>query len=67
MVKELGLQNRGVKDSQFYVVKYTEMPAVLVELGFLSNPREEEMLGSVEYQKRAARGIYKGILIYKGW
>lgn len=67
VVKELGLRDRGVKDSNFYVVKYTTMTSVLVELGFISNPDEEALLAAPEGQKKAAQGIYRAILIYKGW
>jgi len=58
-------ENRGVQDAPFYVIKHTPMPAVLVELGFISNPVEEKHLGSPEFQKQAALGIYQGILDYK--
>lgn len=58
-------QNRGVKDAPFYVIKHTSMPAVLIELGFISNSEEEKHLGSPEFQKQAALGIYQGILSYK--
>lgn len=67
LVKAIGLNNRGVKDSPFYVVKNTKMPAVLVELGFLSNPTEENLLGSSEFQKKAAQGVYRGILEFIGY
>ena len=55
-------EDRGVKDAPDYVVKYTTMPAVLIELGFISNSVEEKHLGSAEFQKQAALGIYQGIL-----
>ncbi|KGK91567.1 N-acetylmuramoyl-L-alanine amidase [Desulfosporosinus sp. HMP52] len=67
LVKAIGLPSRGVKDAAFYVIKNTEMPAVLVELGFLSNPSEEILLGSAEFQRNAAQGIYQGILSFKGF
>lgn len=66
LVNKVGLYNRGVKDAAFYVIKNTTMPAVLVELGFISNPTEEKLLGSPEFQKKAAEGIYEGIVDYKG-
>ncbi len=66
VVNQLGLQDRGVKDADFYVIKYTNMPAVLVELGFISNPTEEKLLGSPDFQAKAALGIYRGILVYHG-
>lgn len=67
VVKELGLYNRNVKSANFYVIKNTSMPAVLVELGFISNPTEEKLLSSADFQKKAAEGIYRGILAYKGY
>lgn len=67
VVKQLGLQNRSVKNAKFYVVKNTKMPAALVELGFISNPTEEKLLATPDFQKKAALGIYRGILAYKGF
>lgn len=67
VVKQLGLTDRGVKSANFYVVKNTQMPAVLVELGFISNPTEEKLLSSPDFQKKAAEGIYQGILAYQGY
>ncbi|MBC2721485.1 N-acetylmuramoyl-L-alanine amidase [Desulfosporosinus sp.] len=67
LVRSISLPNRGIKDAAFYVVKNTKMPAVLVELGFLSNPTEEELLKSPEFQRKAAQGIYQGILSFQGY
>ncbi len=58
-------ENRGVKDAPDYVIKYTSMPAVLIELGFISNAEEEKHLGSAKFQEQAALGIYQGILDYR--
>ncbi len=65
MLRQLGSNDRKVKDAAFYVIKNTVMPAILVELGFLTNPEEEKLLGSPDFQKKAARAIYEGILTYK--
>lgn len=67
LVKQLGLSNRGVKNAQFYVIKNTNMPAILVELGFISNPKEEVLLSSPAFQQKAATGIFQGILKFKGF
>ena len=67
LVKAIGLTNRGVKDANFYVIKYTKMPSVLVEVGFISNPTEERLLGSPDFQSKAALGVYQGILRFKGY
>jgi len=60
-----GLRNRGiVYRPGLYVLKETEMPAVLVEMGFISNPYDAELLA---YSPELfARGIYRGILEYYG-
>ncbi len=60
-----GLRNRGiVYRPGLYVLKETEMPAVLVEMGFISNPYDAELLSESPYL--FAAGIYRGILNYYG-
>jgi N-acetylmuramoyl-L-alanine amidase len=49
--------NRGVKQAGFRVLVGAFMPAVLIELGFISNPAEERLLGSAAFQTRAATAI----------
>lgn len=61
LVSALGLTNRGVKESDFYVLRATAMPAVLIELAFLSNPDEEKLLNSPDFQNKCANAIFKGI------
>ncbi|TGE39571.1 N-acetylmuramoyl-L-alanine amidase [Desulfosporosinus fructosivorans] len=67
LVKAVSLNSRGVKDAAFYVIKNTKMPAVLVEIGFISNPTEEQLLGTPDFIQKAALGVYQGILRYKGY
>lgn len=57
LVNEIKLQNRGVRTAQYYVLRNTLMPAVLVETAFISNPREEQLLRDAVFQKRIARGV----------
>ncbi len=57
--------DRGVKQANFYVLRGAFMPAVLIELGFLSNLAEEALLGNDEYQDRLARTIFEGIKRFK--
>ena len=60
-----GLRNRGVMINQgLYVLRRTTMPAVLVEMGFLTNPEEAQLLQS--RPDLFAQGIYQGILSYLG-
>ena len=62
MIKETGANDRGVKqNSRFIVIRETNMPAVLLELGFISNQREEANLKNSQYQDKLIRGILTGI------
>ncbi len=64
-VKKLGLKNRGVKQAGFMVLYRATMPAVLIELGFLSNIEEEKMLASETGQQILADYIFDGFKKYK--
>ncbi|MDW8055409.1 MAG: N-acetylmuramoyl-L-alanine amidase [Elusimicrobiota bacterium] len=57
-------QYRGVKQAGFYVLRGAQMPAVLVEVGFISNPDEELKLNSLDFQRLVANGIAAGIKKY---
>ncbi|MFH1368675.1 MAG: N-acetylmuramoyl-L-alanine amidase [Elusimicrobiota bacterium] len=56
--------NRGVKQAGFYVLRGTEMPAVLVECAFISHLGEESKLKNKSFQRKIADGIYEGIKRY---
>ena len=62
LVRELGLNDRGVHQRAFHVVRNTEMPSALVEVGFIDNPDEEKLLVDPEFQARAAAAVVHGIL-----
>lgn len=64
MVSSLGTYNRGVKEQSFYVNRMNEIPSILVELAFLSNPKEEALLKTTEFRQKAAIGITKGLEEY---
>ena len=55
---------RAKANSNYYVLKQTEMPAVLVECGFLTNYNERQKLNTEEYQYKIAWAIYQGIVDY---
>ena len=59
-----GSPDRGVKQGRFYVIKNTRMPAVLVEIGFLTGRLDARRLEKVAHRKRVAYAITKGILEY---
>ncbi|HWQ88562.1 MAG TPA: N-acetylmuramoyl-L-alanine amidase [Desulfitobacteriaceae bacterium] len=65
LLKQLSFNDRKVKDASFYVLRNTVMPAILVELGFITNPDEEKLLSSPDFQKKAAGAIYRGILTFE--
>lgn len=56
------LKNRGLKTSNFYVLKYTTMPAALVELGFITNTKEEQIINSEKFQDEISDAIVGGIV-----
>lgn len=57
--------DRGIKQANFYVLRGAFMPAVLVEMGFVSNSVEETFLINQQYQERLARTIFEGIKSFK--
>ena len=59
-----GSPDRGVKQGRFYVIKNTKMPAVLVEIGFLTGRLDARRLEKAAHRKRIAYAISKGILEY---
>ncbi len=52
---------RGMKAEEWFVVRNSNMPSVLIELGFVSNEKEAALLTSDDYLKKASLGIYNGI------
>ncbi|MFW6238759.1 MAG: N-acetylmuramoyl-L-alanine amidase, partial [Halanaerobiales bacterium] len=64
LMEEPGLADRGIKEEEFYVIKNTEMPAILLEIAFLSNSHEESLLGSDVFRRRVSRSIVAGIKEY---
>ena len=65
MTHTLHIPNRGVKQAGFYVLGGAAMPAILVEIGFVTNPREEKRLKESRYRDEIARAIVSGLVDYK--
>jgi N-acetylmuramoyl-L-alanine amidase len=62
--KNPGMRNRGVKKAPFIVLIGANMPSILTEISFISNPGDEKKLRTSEYRQRVAESIYKGIAKY---
>lgn len=60
-VAEMGWRNRGVKSANFYVLKYTKMPSVLTENGFMTNLKEAEVLMSDEGSYKLSLAHFEAI------
>lgn len=64
MVDAMGLRDRGVKYGNFHVIRETKMPAVLLEVGFLSNKDDESKLFNTTVQNQLAEAIVDGLKEY---
>jgi N-acetylmuramoyl-L-alanine amidase len=60
----INLKRREVSYAPFYVLARTEMPAILVEVAFITNPREEDLLWDSEFRQKVAASIAKGVEDY---
>ena len=57
-------KNRGIKKAPFVVLIGANMPSVLAEIGFLSNPREETLLKRPDHRQKLAEALYRGVSKY---
>lgn len=55
-------KNRGTKTAGYYVIKNNSVPAILIELGFISGSSDFSRLTSENFQKKAAKSLYTGIV-----
>ena len=62
LIKDLGTSNRGTKTAAYYVLKHNTVPAILIELGFISGNSDYSKLISTSFQKKAAQSIYTSIV-----
>lgn len=65
LAKKLPIRDRGVQQAGFYVLAGAYMPAVLVEMAFVSNREEEKLLQKDWFKKRVVEGIYWGVKRFK--
>jgi len=64
LLQELGARDRGVKQANFYVIRYTPMPAALVEIGFVTGTEDAARLASATGRSKIAQAIARAILQY---
>ena len=62
--KSPGIRNRGVKKAPFIVLIGANMPSILAEISFVSNPGDEHRLETSDYRQRIAESLYRGIAKY---
>ncbi|MDN5344570.1 MAG: N-acetylmuramoyl-L-alanine amidase [Clostridia bacterium] len=61
LVAAIGRRDLGVKEANFSVLRNSDMPSVLVETAFISNPEEEQLLSSSAFQGQVAEGVFNGV------
>ena len=61
LIPATGLYDRGLKTANYHVLKETDMSAVLIEVGFLSNPKEEALMKDPVWDEKVSNAIAKGI------
>ena len=66
LVASLGAEDRGVKQAPFYVLAGARMPAVLLEVGFISHEAEAAKLQTREYQEQIASAVAAGVRAFRG-
>jgi N-acetylmuramoyl-L-alanine amidase len=64
VVSSTGFKDRGLKKRNFFVVNYTQMPSVLLEIGYLTNLQEEKLIFNDEFQYSIAESICDGVKEY---
>lgn len=65
LVQNLRANDRGVRRARFAVLRDAEMPAILIEGGYMTNPTEGRKIYSADYRRRMAAAIINGILSYR--
>jgi N-acetylmuramoyl-L-alanine amidase len=65
LVKELAVEDRGVRRARWEVLREAQLPAILIEGGFMSHPVEGRKIFDPAYRRQMARAIVDGILAYK--
>ena len=70
IAKRADVDDRGVKQAGFYVLRGTHAPSILVEMGYVSHSKDEVKLGSRSFRRKLAECVAAGVADYahkKGW
>ncbi len=65
-LRNAGIRNRGIKKAPFIVLIGANMPSILAEISFVSNPFDERRLQTAEHRQRIAESLYRGVSKYAG-
>jgi len=65
ITEKLGVEDRGVKRARFWVLRDAEMPAALIEAGFMTNPSDARRIYEAPLRRQVAQAIVDGVLAYK--
>jgi N-acetylmuramoyl-L-alanine amidase len=64
LAKKINLRDRGAQPGNYLILRENRQEAILIELGFLSNPSEERTLTTEKFREQASLGIYNGVVNY---
>ncbi len=64
LVSGLGAPDRSVRKARFYVINHTPVPAILAEVGYITNKAERDRLISSDYQQKVASALARGVMLY---
>lgn len=64
LVSGLGAPDRSVRKARFYVINHTPIPAILAEVGYITNKQERDRLISSDYQQKVASALARGVMLY---
>jgi N-acetylmuramoyl-L-alanine amidase len=65
LVRSLGVTDRGVRRARFEVLRTAEMPAILIEGGYLSHPSESRKIFDANWRRQMAAAVLRGIVSYQ--
>lgn len=64
LVAGLGTPDRNIRRARFYVINHTPVPAILAEVGYITNKAERDKLISSDYQQKVASALARGVMLY---